>query len=223
MNFQLHKLHPRRKFTPIEDSKLKDLVIKYGENSWQNIANEMEGRNMRQCRERWINYLSPTVDHTAWLENEDKRLDELYNEFGAKWVKIAKYFPGRTDINVKNRWMVLNRQKRKKERLLSKMGKNKVQPQINLQPVKKVNANSSFIQIYTIPINTADKKNDLKKDNNFNESDLMKTEEKSIFDAFDFENEYLDFDSQSFGDPNFWNDTFSITPLVLNHQIDLNI
>jgi hypothetical protein len=31
------------------------------------------------------------------------------NEFGSHWVKISMYFPKRTDVSVKNRWIFLQK------------------------------------------------------------------------------------------------------------------
>ena len=59
--FQAKKTHPRAKFTKEEDEMLKNLVENFGDNNWQVISSKMPGRNSRQCRERWQNYLSPDV------------------------------------------------------------------------------------------------------------------------------------------------------------------
>lgn len=109
------RLHPKSKFTPQEDQKLRDLVSRYGENDWVTISKMMGTRNQRQCRERWTNYLSPNICFAPWSSQEDELLKKLHEEIGAKWVKIASYFPNRTDTNIKNRWMVLQRQKKAAE------------------------------------------------------------------------------------------------------------
>ena len=95
----------RRKFTNEEDEKLKNLVSTYGAGDWRNIAAHMDNRNARQCRERWKHYLSPSVSNGPWTESEDELLREKYNELGSQWSRIAKFFPTRTDITVKNRWI----------------------------------------------------------------------------------------------------------------------
>lgn len=110
------KPHPRSKFTRAEDDKLRSIVQEVGENSWDVVSKRMGNRNQRQCKERWLNYLSPNVNFSPWTLEEDQKLENLHAEFGAKWVKIAQYFPSRTDTNIKNRWMVLQRQKKRLER-----------------------------------------------------------------------------------------------------------
>lgn len=94
----------RMKFLPEEDEKLKELVEKYGK-SWHEISNEMPGRNVRQCRERWKHYLSSDRAKSPWTNEEDLLLFQKFMELGPKWTKIAKCFDDRTDIQIKTRWI----------------------------------------------------------------------------------------------------------------------
>jgi hypothetical protein len=94
----------RYSFTPDEDDRLRELVSKYGTEDWSRIASKMRKRETRQCRERWINYLAPNVVRTAWTPEEDTLLAQKVSEIGRKWQRVAQFFAGRTDINVKNRW-----------------------------------------------------------------------------------------------------------------------
>lgn len=105
--------HPRSGFTPEEDCLLLDLVSQYGRNSWVTVSSYMENRNARQCKDRYMSYLSPTINNGPYTEEEDKLLNQKYEELGPKWVKISKFFHNRTDISVKCRWAVLNRRKMK--------------------------------------------------------------------------------------------------------------
>lgn len=108
--------HPKNKFSAEEDQRLISLIQQYGEDNWSTISDKMPKRNPRQCRERWFNYLSPEINTRPWSIEEDTQLKRLYDQYGPKWVKIATYFPQRTDINVKNRWLVLFRQERRLQR-----------------------------------------------------------------------------------------------------------
>ena len=104
----------KQKFTQSEDEKLQQLVKKYGQNDWKLIAEKMSNRTSRQCRERWKYYLQPSLQQPAnmeWTKEEDTLLIQKMNEFGTKWSQIAKFFPFRTDINVKNRFHRLQRLK----------------------------------------------------------------------------------------------------------------
>ena len=93
-----------KKFTREEDKILKKLVAVHGSSNWIKIASLMEDRNSRQCRERWLNYLSPKLNKSEWTEEEDEFLLEMIQHTGKHWVKIASFFPGRTDQMLKNRY-----------------------------------------------------------------------------------------------------------------------
>lgn len=93
----------RQTFTPEEDARLHLLVMKHGQN-WKLIASEMPNRSVRQCRERYQNYLAPGVLNGPWSQQEDKLLYEKYQIFGRKWTIIARFFKNRSGANVKNRW-----------------------------------------------------------------------------------------------------------------------
>jgi hypothetical protein len=95
---------------PHEDEQLRELVEKHGETSWMTIARELPGRSCRQCRERWLNYLSPRVQNGPWSEAETTLLFEKVTEFGTSWKTIQRYFPGRTDINIRNHYRHLQRE-----------------------------------------------------------------------------------------------------------------
>lgn len=110
------KSHPRVPFSKDEDNLLKKLVNKYGTANWAPISKQMPGRNSRQCRDRWLNYLSPDVVNGPWTAEEDELLVQKYNEIGPYWKKIAAFFPTRTDINIKSRWNLRER-RIKKEKL----------------------------------------------------------------------------------------------------------
>ena len=100
--------YSRRMFTCEEDEKLKELVKKY-ENDWQKISKEMKDRNIRQCKERYNHYLSPNIKHSEWNLEEDLKLIEIVEEVGKKWKVFEQYFPGRTEIDIRNRFHVLFR------------------------------------------------------------------------------------------------------------------
>jgi hypothetical protein len=95
----------REKFFPEEDARLRRLVEQYGTTAWEAIAAELPGRNVRQCRERWKHYLSSARAKAPWSDTEDRLLFEKMQSLGPKWTRLATFFPGRTDIDVKSHWM----------------------------------------------------------------------------------------------------------------------
>lgn len=92
-----------KRFTVDEDGKLGQLVEQYGPSNWLEIAKFMEGRTARQCRDRWKHYLHPDTSE-PWTEEERATLERLHKRMGPDWKKLASYFPGRTDVQVKNEY-----------------------------------------------------------------------------------------------------------------------
>ncbi|EAY09940.1 Myb-like DNA-binding domain containing protein [Trichomonas vaginalis G3] len=101
--------HKHNKWTAVEDKMLKSLVSKSTKPNWVAISNQIPNRNPRQCQERWEYYLSPNVNNSPWTPQEDALLLKKYQEYGTKWTIIAKFFYNRTNTNVKNRFLAINR------------------------------------------------------------------------------------------------------------------
>ena len=104
---------PHCKWTKEEDEKLKELIKEYGENDWRHLAKKFEGRNSRQCRERWNYYLNPRLKQGQWSIEEDQQILKKYDELGPRWMEISKYFESRTDAMIKNRYNYLIRNEKK--------------------------------------------------------------------------------------------------------------
>lgn len=98
------KVTQRKLFSVEEDHILRCLVMQHGDKDFKKIAAFMPGRTVRQVRERYKNYLSPTINNGPWSREEDELLRLKFAEIGPKWSKIASFFPSRSEINIKNRW-----------------------------------------------------------------------------------------------------------------------
>lgn len=94
----------RRPFTPHEDAALVLLTGSDREVDWDTVSRRMDGRSARQCRERWVNYLAPTIRNEPWTDDEDKLLVDKIGELGHCWATIGHFFNGRSENDVKNRW-----------------------------------------------------------------------------------------------------------------------
>jgi hypothetical protein len=98
------------KWTPDEDTKLKNAVRAHGAKNWKNIATFVPGRTKKQCCNRWYDSFASIIDTTAartgrWEEDEDIRLKDAVRARGAKnWEKIAALVPGRTGRQCGRRW-----------------------------------------------------------------------------------------------------------------------
>ncbi|KAK1377587.1 Myb-like protein L [Heracleum sosnowskyi] len=104
-------LHPKRKrkgkWIPDEDKRLKVAVMFFGAKNWRSVAKYVPERDHVQCRERWSNSLAPSVTLDKWSEEEDRRLEEAFEEYGPSWNKIASCVTKRTDNQCLRRWKIL--------------------------------------------------------------------------------------------------------------------
>ncbi|KAF1889987.1 hypothetical protein Lal_00025317, partial [Lupinus albus] len=99
-----------------EDRKLIKFVKQYGERKWAQIAENLDGRIGKQCRERWNNHLRPDIKKDSWSEEEERRLVETHAKVGNRWCEIAKCIPGRTENAIKNHWNATIRRQNSKRR-----------------------------------------------------------------------------------------------------------
>lgn len=78
-----------------EDSEVIRLVSVHGAKNWSKIAEFLDGRVGKQCRERWHNHLDPNIKKGPWSELEDSIIVQAWQEIGHKWADISKLLPGR--------------------------------------------------------------------------------------------------------------------------------
>mmetsp|Transcript_22597 Transcript_22597/g.46946 ORF Transcript_22597/g.46946 Transcript_22597/m.46946 type:complete len:568 (-) Transcript_22597:166-1869(-) len=102
-------------WTKNEDEMLIRLVNE-GHKNWGTLALKIPGRTSKQCRERWFHALDPTINKTAYTEEEDKIIIDLHAKVGNRWATIAKSLSNRTENSVKIRWKAMQRLKKRKER-----------------------------------------------------------------------------------------------------------
>ena len=84
---------------------------------WATVAEKIPGRIGKQCRERWKNYLDPSVQRGDFSQEEH---DIISRERKAKkpWIEIAWQLPGRTDNLIKNYWNTVTGKRRKRAKPL---------------------------------------------------------------------------------------------------------
>lgn len=99
----------KTKWSPEEDELLMTSVKTHGTSNWTLVANAVPGRSGKQCRERWTNQLSPSLNKDNWSTQEDMIIIQQQRLHGNTWSKIARFLPGRSSNAIKNRWSWLSR------------------------------------------------------------------------------------------------------------------
>jgi hypothetical protein len=92
----------------LEDQILVEKIAEHGTGTWSLIAAWIPCRTGKQCRERWLNQISPELTPTPWSPQEDFILMQAQSSLGHAWSKIAQYLPGRSSNSIKNRWSWLS-------------------------------------------------------------------------------------------------------------------
>lgn len=86
----------------IDDSILP--YLQYGGRlSWNQLAKVFQGMRGKYLRERYRNHLDPALKRTGWTWDEDQILKKCYLKYRNQWEAIAKYLPGRSANQIKNR------------------------------------------------------------------------------------------------------------------------
>lgn len=99
-----------------EDGALRAAYEVYGGGKWAKIQQHVLGRTDIQCRERYMNVLTPSLATGPWTRQEVERLEELVEEHGEKWGVIASLMNGRTDNQCARRWRMNKEEDKRKRR-----------------------------------------------------------------------------------------------------------
>ncbi|KAL7555555.1 hypothetical protein ACA910_013033 [Epithemia clementina (nom. ined.)] len=127
-SLQANLKRPRAPWSGIEDDRMTRVLAKLlGKGfakyeikvNWADVATLMKtGRNAKQCRDRWMNYLRPGLKKGDWTRQEEDHITDMYSKFGPKWCAMAKMLPNRAENDIKNKWYsMMRKQKRCEEKL----------------------------------------------------------------------------------------------------------
>ncbi|XP_056437998.1 transcriptional activator Myb isoform X4 [Gadus chalcogrammus] len=95
----------KTRWTREEDEKLKKFVELHGSEDWKVISSLLNNRTDVQCQHRWQKVLNPELIKGPWTKEEDQRVIELVQKYGAKrWSVIAKHLKGRIGKQCRERW-----------------------------------------------------------------------------------------------------------------------
>lgn len=101
----------RKNWKKEEDEKLLKLIDKYGPHRWKIIAEIIQTKTAKQCRDHYFNCLDPKIKNSLWTVEEEKILLKKYQQYGSHWSKIKRYLPGRTPSMIKAYLRVLLKKK----------------------------------------------------------------------------------------------------------------
>jgi hypothetical protein len=174
-----------------EDKILKNWVKVNGATKWTNCSKLIEGRNGKQCKERWFNTLNPKTKIGDWTIEEDFYIFFLYHHCKGKWTIFPSIIKGRTENSIKNRFYSTLRKKNnlieKKENSNEKKKNYPLENIIKYLPLVyneisenfKINANISNEELEILKQQILNKIFNIKKEKDQKEMQNKKKNEKS--------------------------------------------
>ncbi|SGZ49692.1 CIC11C00000000516 [Sungouiella intermedia] len=73
---------------------------------WETVAEVFDDtRRGKDCRKRWTSSLDPSLRRGKWTDEEDRKLMELYNQYGPLWQQVALEIEGRTEHQCLKRFL----------------------------------------------------------------------------------------------------------------------
>ena len=103
----------RGKWSAEEDAALISALAEFADDDevdWRHVASKVNGRNAKQCKERFQLKLDPALKRDEWTAEEDALLLASFEKCNGRWTAIAKSLPGRREDAVKIRFRSLQRQ-----------------------------------------------------------------------------------------------------------------
>jgi hypothetical protein len=107
MSNSVHDLSKKKQkihFTSGEDQIIRNIVAEKGSNCWKELG-EILNRKPYSIRNRYNTYLRQQNNDKPWsIEEEQRLIDLMEGELHKKWSKLKQYFPGRAQVQIKNKW-----------------------------------------------------------------------------------------------------------------------
>jgi pre-mRNA-splicing factor CDC5/CEF1 len=85
---------------------LKAAISKYGLNQWSRCASLLAKKTAKQCKQRWSEWLDPSIKKTEWSTEDDQKLLTMAKLLPTQWRTIAPIV-GRTATQCLERYQKL--------------------------------------------------------------------------------------------------------------------
>ncbi|KAK4103384.1 hypothetical protein N658DRAFT_422159, partial [Parathielavia hyrcaniae] len=99
-----HSVLVHRESCPSQTSDRPAETPTQGFVSWHKVASHLPGRNNKDCRKRWHYSIANTIRKGTWMPEEDEKLREAVERYGARWSKIAEAVGTRNGDQCWKRW-----------------------------------------------------------------------------------------------------------------------
>ncbi len=96
--------HCKGVWTTEEDDELRSAVANVGA-QWEMVGAQV-GRIAGDCKDRWSKVLEPRRKDKlrgAWTDDEEKQLEDLYDQHKTNWTLIAEKLGSRSSVQVKDK------------------------------------------------------------------------------------------------------------------------
>lgn len=150
-------------WTELEDNVLRSEVRLRGDdelcNGWAEIAERIPGRTAKQCRERWVQNLKPSLDRGPITPVESDFILKEVSIRGTKWAEIARQLrvhgiSNRSDNAVKN-WFNGNKNRMKRSMNRQMRDSNDISPSFaaaRLPRRASMNPASATLSVASLPV-----------------------------------------------------------------------
>jgi hypothetical protein len=100
----------RIRWTKIEDQSLINYYDETDDKAFINISKIIPDRTTKQARERWTKFLDPNLSQNQKLTIDQlEKLKKLVDQNGKAWKDLKKYFPGVSEVTLKNAYNSLKK------------------------------------------------------------------------------------------------------------------
>ena len=94
----------RGQWSEEENKLLRNWVSTNGPCKWNKCSLFINGRNAKQCREHWYDFLDPNLTKGNWTLEEDLLIMIFYKKYNGSWKNIIPIFENRSENSIKNRF-----------------------------------------------------------------------------------------------------------------------